>query len=253
MKLSVIMVAKNAQETIRDSLESVKWANERIVVDDCSTDRTAAIAQKYNAKVYKHKMITFGRQLKYALDRTKGDWVLWLDADEIVNPALVKEMRAKIKADSVNGYTVYFNEFFLGKSVEPRGRPVQGNIRLVRKAKTKLLTSDIHPRFIVNGVVGKLSSRIIHHSHRTLAQSLAKCNQFSTIEAGQLFAAGGRTSWWKIVLAPVNFFYRNYVTYKYYQSGKYGLVRSLVAGIYYLMKHLKLWEMQEGEKRKRKR
>lgn len=241
----MIVIARDEEKMIGECLASVRWADERIVVVDSRTrDRTALLAQELKARVYRRRFRSFGAQKQYALDKARYDWVLVLDADERVGPELRREIITKIQLNNCHGYYAYFHEFLLGKDLVPYGKGGQGCIRLFQKNRARFLQSRIHEKVIIEGRTGRLNNRIIHHSHRTIRQVLDKFNRYSRLEAEELWNAGGRTNWGYIFLAPANAALKHFFVYNYWHYGGYGAIRAFLAGMYYLMKHLHLWEIQ---------
>lgn len=244
--LSVIIIAKDEQENIKDCLESVKWADEIVVVvDDRTKDKTAEIARKYTPKIYFKKFEGFGLQCQYALQQVQGDWVLKLDADERMTPELKKEILEKIKSKEFAGYHAFFQVWFLGKELRPPKKGVQGTIRLFRRGKAHFLPVKIHERVEVEGKVGILENKILHYSHRSISQAMEKFNLYSDYEAEELFEAGGRTNLFFIFLVPFYYFLKQLFSWGAWRYGRYGIIMGIMAGIHHLLKHLKIWELQQ--------
>ena len=245
--LSVIVIAKDEEQIIKECLDSVKWADEIVVViDDRTTDKTAQIVRNYTQKVFFHKFETFSEIKQYALKKARGEWVLALDADEQATPLLKKEIRKKIQNLSFDGFAVYYRLVFLGKLLRQEER-TQGAIRLFKRARGNYTDAAIHERVIVKGKVGILENPILHHSHQSIYRSVAKFNEYTSLEAKHLFETGVRTNILKILLSPVYVLFFDYVIQKKSHDGSYGLVRSLLYSIYVLLEHLKLWELQQKE------
>lgn len=243
-KLSVITIAKDAEEILQDCFRSVKWADEIvIVVDDRTMDNTEAIAKKFTRKVYLKKFKNFGDQCQFALSKATGDWVLKLDTDERITPELKKEILKKIQSTQFSGYHAFFQPVFWGKEFRRSNVRIQGTVRLFRRTKTKFLPLAIHEMVEVKGKVGTLRNEIVHHCFRTISQTLDKFNNFSNLEAKQLYQAGGRTNILFMTLAPIHIFIRRFFLEKNYRNGIHGFIYSLLFAQYYLIKHLKIWEL----------
>lgn len=242
-KLSVVIITKNEEENIGGCLESIKWADEIILVDDYSLDKTVEIARNYTQKIYLHPLETLGRQKQYALGKATRDWILSLDADERITVPLRKEILKKIQFDQFAAYHTYFRPVFLGKEFKRANVRVQGTVRLFRRGKGKFANFPIHERIIIKGKIGVLENEILHQSHRTISQTLEKFNRFSTLEAELLFRAGGRTNLFYTVAAPLNIFLRHFLLEWYFLEGIYGFIYSLLYAYYYFIKHLKIWEL----------
>lgn len=244
-KLSVVIVAKDEDSIIRDCLESIKWADEIVVViDDRTKDNTARIVRKYTKKIFFQKFETFAKIKQFALEKATGEWVLALDADEQIIQSLKKEILKKIQSSSFDGYEAHYSLVFLGKPLRQEERTSQA-IRLFRREKGRYLDVPIHERVIVKGTIGVLENPIQHHSHQSITKTLTKFNEYTSLEAKQLYEDGIRTNLLKIFFAPVNVFIFDYLIQRKINDGSYGLVRSLLYSIYCLMEHLKLWELQQ--------
>ena len=245
-KLSVIIIAKDEEENIKDCLESVKWAEEIVVVvDDRTTDKTAEIAKKYTDKVFRHRFEGFGKQCQYALRQAQGDWVLKLDADERITPELKKEILEKIELKEFVGFHTFFHTWFLGKELILPKKGVQGTVRLFKREKAHFLPVKVHERVEVEGKVGILENRILHYSHRTFFQTMGKFNLYTSYEAEELFKAGGRTNLFFIFLVPFYYFIKQLFSWGAWRQGRYGIIMGMMAGMYHLLKHLKIWELQQ--------
>lgn len=243
--LSVIALARNEEEMIGGYLESVCRLTDEIilVVDDRTTDRTVEIAKKYTDKIFLHRFESFGKQLQFALKKAKREWVLWLDPDERITPRLEKEILRAIKESKFNGYHAFFQISFLGKNMRSFAKRFQGTTRLFKRDKAKLLPSPIHPRIIIEGEIGQLKNRILHYTHRTISQTLEKFNQYSTFEAQMLYKGGGKTNALFMILVPLRIFFRDYLLLKGYRNGLHGFIYAWLIAFYYLIKHIKLWEL----------
>ena len=249
IRLSVVIIAKDEEEMIGDCLESVKWTEEIVVVvDERTRDKTAEIAKRYTSKVFVNKFDNFGQQCQFALKKTTGDWVLKIDADERVTPRLQEEISEKLHSNEFDAYHAYFRLVFLGKEFRKSNVRVEGTIRLFRREKGKFKSAEIHEKLTVKGKVGILENEILHLSCRTIHQTLAKFNYFSSLEAEELYRHGGRTNFFSILLAPAHIFWRRFFLEKNYRNGMYGFAYVLLCAHYYLAKHLKIWGIMQREK-----
>lgn len=247
--LSVYMVVRDEEEVIEGALKSVSWADEIIIaLDDRTVDGTVEIAKKYTNKIYPVKFITFSQMLRFGLGKTTSIWALWIDPDERITPALKKEILRKINSGKFNGYHAYFREVVFGKEFVHSNNRVQGAVRLVRKGKAKFTKKLIHDRLIVDGEVGTLNNEILHYSKRTIFQTMNKFNQFSSLEAQELYGYGTRTNLLTMFLAPLNTFIRTFFIDRNYQNGMHGFIYSVLMANYYMLKHFKIWELMQKEK-----
>ena len=257
MNISVIVITKNEESMIRDCLDSVKWADEVIVVDDMSTDRTAEICQGYsNVKVFEREWDGFGPQKNYALTIASGDWILSLDADERVPEDLEKEILRKIKEDKYDGYRIKLKHLVFGKWVSDY-KPL--NLRLFKKTKASFTKEKVHESVILDGDAGWLDGQIVHYSRsysdiRSYMDIYVR--KYSSYTAEDLYKKGRRVTWKNCLdyyfLRPVFIFFQKYFQKNGYKEGWRGFVVSILASCSYFMSYFKLWELQREEKRYRK-
>ena len=160
-KISVIIITANEEENIRECLGSVKWADEVILVDSESTDRTIDIAKEFTAQIYIRKWEGFASQKRFALEKTSNEWVLSIDADERVTPELSDEILS-LDFSNADGYYIKRDNYFLGKLIKGCGWGNDYQLRLMRKSKTELKDNLVREGFVANGKREKLNSTIIH-------------------------------------------------------------------------------------------
>lgn len=181
-KLSVAIITYNEESIIRQTLESVKWADEIIVVDSGSTDRTVSICKEYTDKVFHQDWLGYAKQKNLAIDMSTGDWILSLDADEPIEPALAEEIRSIIsKSDAFDGYKIPRKTIFLGKWVRHGGWYPDLNLRLFRKGKGRFVERAVHESLHVDGVIGRTRHAIIHYAYPSIESYLTKLNKYSTL------------------------------------------------------------------------
>ena len=221
MKLSAVVVTKNSQKIIRKCLASLKpISDEIIVVDDYSKDKTRIIAKDYTDKVFSHHLISLGRQKQWGINKTKNDWVLLLDSDEIVS----KNLRAEISQLSFNNrdisaYFIPFANHFLGRRLRYGGENYQV-VRLVNKQKTYVAPFLVHEKIVVReGKVGQLKNKIYHYSYRSIGQVYKKFTQYAIWETIQKRKQGEQASLKKIFLYPLHMFWARFFKDKGYRDG----------------------------------
>ena len=181
-KISVIIITGNEQENIAECLESIKWADEIIVVDSESTDDTVSIVKKFTDKIFIKKWEGFSKQKKYALSLASNDWVLSIDSDERVTEGLADEILRK-DLDNFNGYFIRRQNYFLGKLITTCGWEKDYQLRLFRKTDVMVTDKSVHEGFIVNGKSGTLDNMLIHYPNKTIDQAITKANKYSTLLA----------------------------------------------------------------------
>jgi glycosyltransferase involved in cell wall biosynthesis len=242
--LSVIIIAKNEAAHIVRCLESVEWAEEVIVLDSGSTDDTVAICRRHTDKVFETDWPGFGIQKQRALEKAQGDWVLSIDADEVVSAELRQEIEQAMASPQFDGYAIPRLSDYCGRAIKHGGWWPDHVLRLFRREAGQFTDSPVHERVIVRGEIGRLQSPLLHEAFVNLDEVLHKVNSYSTLGAEMLYQKGIRSSLSKAVLKGFWTFFRTYFVKASLLDGRQGfmLAVSNAEGAYY--KYLKLWELQ---------
>jgi glycosyltransferase involved in cell wall biosynthesis len=244
--ISVAIITFNEENNIRRTLDSVKWADEIVVVDSGSTDRTLEICREYTGNVIHQDWQGFSVQKNFALDRTTGDWVLSLDADEPIEPGLAEEIRRIISSSSAHdGYSIPRKTYFLGKQIRHGGWYPDYNLRLFQKGKGRFEERAVHEAIKVKGTVGRTNHAIQHYAYPDLASYLSSINKYSSLAVAVMTEqgiSGFKTGWVNIVLRPIGTFLFKYVLRRGFLDGKHGLVLNLFHSWYVFAKYAKAWE-----------
>ncbi|HEY6011878.1 MAG TPA: glycosyltransferase family 2 protein [Nitrospirota bacterium] len=245
-KLSVAIITLNEESNIRRTLESVKWADEIVVVDSGSTDRTVAICREYTDKVFHQEWLGFAGQKNSAIDRTTGDWVLSLDADEPIESKLAPEIRDIMASPTAfEGYFIPRRTFFLGKQIRHGGWYPDYNLRLFRKGKGRFEERAVHEAIKVQGAVGRTVHAIEHYAYPDLASYAASINKYSSLAVDVMASkeiGAFKVSCVNIVLRPLLTFIYKYIFRLGFLDGKHGLVLNLFHSYYVFAKYAKAWE-----------
>jgi len=247
-KISVIIITGNEEKNIRNCLESVKWADELIVVDSESSDNTVKIAKEYSDKVYIQKWLGYAKQKEYAISLAKNDWVLSLDADERVTKKLSDEiLNYNFDNCRYSAFKIKRDNYFLDKKINSCGWGNDYQLRLFKKSNTKLNNRLVHEKFLVDGEVSKLNNPILHYSYKNLKEGFDKINIYSSLEAEEKYKRKG-SSTFKILFCPVFAFFHHYFFRKGIKDGKHGLMISLMHSITKLQVMMKVWEIKQNKK-----
>ena len=247
--LSVVILTKNEEACIAECLESVKWANEIIVVDDESADKTVEIAKKYTNRILHRKMDIEGKHRNWGYAQAANLWVLSLDADELVTPELKIEIEEAIKSEEFAAYDVPLRNFIGNYWVKYGGWYPASKLRLFRKDKFKYEEAEVHPRGILDGKCGHLKSDIIHKGYPDLEHFLNSVNRQSTLEAKKwINTERPMTIVWATWRA-VDRFFRRYLRKKAYKDGMYGFVIAYFDSLYQILSYLKFLEMKRQLKK----
>ena len=250
-KLSVVISAYNEERNIKDCLESVRrLADEIIVVDNSSTDRTGEIARKYTKKVFEQKNDpkNIDLQKNFGFSKATGDWILSLDADERLTPELTKEIKGKIgNSPPLAGYWIPRKNIIFGKWIQNDMWWPDYQLKLFKKGKGKFWKNDVHKALVLEGGSGKLTNPLVHHNYVSIHQYIQKLNNYTDIEAENLSSQGYNFNWLDAIRFPVNDFVKTFFLQKGFKDGIHGLVLSMFQAFYMGIVFAKLWE-REGFK-----
>jgi glycosyltransferase involved in cell wall biosynthesis len=249
MSLSVAIVTHNEEANLRRTLESVKWADEIILVDSGSTDRTCDIAREYNAKVIVEPWRGYVAQKQFAIDLCTKDWILLLDADEEVDPGLAEEIRTAIAdPNAAAGYRLPRKNLFLGRWMRHGGFYPDPKLRLFRRGEGIVTGHNPHDRCELKPGVRQrtiqFQNAIVHYTYPDLALYISHMNRYSSLGAQLAVAKGHRSfSVANIVLRPLVTFVYNYFFRLGFLDGREGMLLHLYHAVYVSWKYAKAWEL----------
>lgn len=242
--LSVVVVTHNAERTLARCLESVRWADEIVVVDDGSTDRTVEIARQAATSVLHRPWSGYADQKNFAIDQATREWVLILDADETVSTELRRDIARVLAADPpVAGYAIPRLEHYFGYPIRYTVGYPHWQRRLFRSGRARLLPRLVHETLEVDGTVGQLDGLLIHHANETVSGYLEKLNRYTSLEASELAGATGRVTWRDVMLRPLRYFVHCFARNRGYRDGLPGLIVSLMLAFYLFVVWVKVWEL----------
>ena len=235
------MIAKNEEANIGPCLDGLAFCDERIVVDAGSSDRTVELAQQKGARVVAHEWQGFGAQKNFALSLAHGDWVLSIDADERVSPALADEIQRVIVEGSADGYEIPRLSSFVGREMRHSGWFPDHVLRLFRRGKARFSDDLVHERVICDGSVGRLTEQLAHASVTRLEEAISRIDRYSTAGAEMLVAAGRRVSFADGITHGLWSFFRAYVLRLGFLDGREGFLLAVAnaEGTYY--RYMKAW------------
>jgi glycosyltransferase involved in cell wall biosynthesis len=245
VRLSVVVVTLDEEERIRPCLESVAWADEIIVVDAESRDKTVAIARELTDHVFVRPWPGYAAQKNFGLEQARGKWILSLDADEIVSPELHAEIATIVERedDQHAGYAVPRRNIFWGRWVRYGGLYPDWQVRLLARGRGRFVERSVHESIRVDGSVARLQSHLEHRSYRDVADFLARADRYATLAADEWAAAGRRSrSFVDMVVRPIGRFLGMYVVRAGFLDGWRGFLLAVLYGYYVLMRSAKLWE-----------
>ena len=241
------MITKNEEANIGPCLDGLAFCDERIVVDSGSTDRTVELARERGARVEAHDWQGFGAQKNFALSLAQGDWVLSIDADERVSPALAGEIARAIADGRADGYEIPRLSSFVGREMRHSGWFPDHVLRLFRRGKARFSDDLVHERVICDGPVGRLTETLAHHSVTRLEQAISRVDRYSSAGAEMLVASGRRVSFAHGITHGLWSFFRAYVLRLGFLDGREGFLLAVAnaEGTYY--RYMKAWLARRRE------
>jgi glycosyltransferase involved in cell wall biosynthesis len=243
--VSVTIITLNEASRLADALDSVAWADERVVVDGGSTDETLAIAKAKADRVEVRAWTGYADQKNYAASLARHEWILSLDADERVSLALADEIRQTLRSEpTTRGFRVPRVTNYLGQWIRCTDWWPDWQLRLYDRRSGQWARLNVHESVRVEGTVGRLHGELLHHPYGSISEHIARIDKYTTLAAADLYAQGRRASWGRLAMHPPFAFFRNYILRFGIRQGIPGLVVSLLNSYYVLLKFAKLWELQ---------
>jgi len=248
--LSVAIVCQDEEDRIEDCLESVSFADEIVVVDSGSTDRTLEIVQRYTDRVFHREWQGWKDQKKWAADRCVNEWVLTLDADEVVSPELKESILHVLKGprEEVDGYTFARRTYYQGRWIKHAGWYPDKKLRLYKKSRAVFAGEDPHEVIEVSGKTGHLNGDLWHYTYRDFRHHARQLERYAAVNAEAKHKKGVRFKVSDLVLRPPFTFLKTYVLKLGFLDGLPGFVISVMNGHYTFMKYARLREL-DREKR----
>ena len=248
-KLSVTVITRDEAADIAGALKSVAWADELIVVDSGSTDDTVAVARQYTDRVVVRDWPGYVDQKNYAASLASHDWILSLDADERVTPALAEEIGATIASPNASrGYRIPRVTFHLGRWIRTTDWYPDYQLRLYDRRAAEWTGRYVHEGVSVRGPVGQLRGELEHYAYRDIADHLETIDRYTTAAARQMHERGETAGWLAMAGHPPLAFLRNYLLKGGFRDGVPGLVISAMNSYYVFLKLAKLHELQRQER-----
>ncbi|MBL7085357.1 MAG: glycosyltransferase family 2 protein [Candidatus Omnitrophica bacterium] len=243
--LSVAVITKNEEVNIKECLESVKWADEIVIVDDNSEDKTVEIARNYTDRIFRKKMDIEGRHRNWAYDQARNSWILSLDADERVTPELKEEISGAISnPGEFKGFAIPRRNYIGNYWVKYGGWYPSAQLKLFKKEDFRWEEVEVHPRAFLNGACGKLNNDIVHYSYKDFADFLNKMNKQTTLEAIKWVKDGRRMGLGRALWRTYDRFMRTFFRKKAYKDGFTGFMVSIFSGLYQILSYAKYQELK---------
>lgn len=246
-RLSVVIITHNEEANLARCLESVRFADEIIVADSHSTDRTVEIARQFGAKTFAIEWSGFGPAKQFAVEQATGEWILSIDADEALSADLANEVKEIVAgAPSYDGYDMPRLTNFLGRWIRHCGWYPDRVPRLFRKGRGRFTDATVHESLVVDGPVGHCRCDLLHFSYPTLELYFDKFNRYTTMGAEQALARGERTGIFGLTIRPAAAFVKHYISKAGFLDGMEGLMISVLSSCAVFIKYAKLRQLRRN-------
>ncbi len=253
--LSIVIITKNSQEQIGDAILSAKFADEVLVVDDYSKDKTVQTAKKLGAKVILNKFKNYSQQKQFAIKQAKNDWIFILDSDEIISKQLASSIYSAIKQNKFSAFKVKRKNYFLGKKVNADFWKKELTIRLFDRKKHKISNRIVHEKILANNnETGFVSGYLLHISHQSIYELSKKAFIYSKPDAEERFKKNPPIITGKnIIFSAIKYFINIYFVGGSYKDGTEGIINSLFMTYQQvILIRSYIWEMQQNPSLKEK-
>jgi glycosyltransferase involved in cell wall biosynthesis len=247
--ISVLLPTYNCAKIVRDTLESVKWADEILVVDSYSADNTLEVCREYGACIIQHEYINSAKQKNWAVPQCQNEWVLQIDTDEV----LTAELRAEIEQavvttpPDIHAFRMPRRNHYLGRWIRHGGFYPDYQIRLFRRDKGRWREREVHAHVAVPGGIGTLRNDLLHYGAPSLSKQLSNLDRYTRYEVDELKKVGANFHWHHLVARPWLIFFYRYVLLQGFRDGWRGFILCAYLGIYEFLCRAKLWELQQLE------
>jgi glycosyltransferase involved in cell wall biosynthesis len=244
LKLSVIIITFNEENNIKECLESAMWADELLIVDSGSTDKTIEIAKGFTDKILISYDKSYSSKRNFAIDKAQGEWIMWLDADERITEKLKNEIKELINSPSpeYRAYLIKRKSFFINKFINHCGWYPDFGLRLFKKSEgIKFNDSRVHEKPLYSGKTAKLRNEILHFTDLTFEHYVQKLNSYTAKSALDMHEKGKTASLIDIVFRPVFTFLKMYFLKLGILDGYMGLVLCTLSGFHVFIKYSKMY------------
>ena len=245
--ISVVLSVRNEELKIERTLSSLGWADEIIVVDNGSVDKTADIARQYPAKVIRsNNNLMLNVNKNFGFGKAKNDWVLSLDGDEVIPSELAQEIKKSIHNSQVIGYWIPRKNILFGKWIQHGLWWPDKQLRLFKRGMGEFPCKHVHEYLVVDGPTAELTVPMVHYNYETVSQFIHKMDEIYTEnEVASHMAAGYSVVWQDAIRFPMSDFVKTYFAQGGYKDGLHGLILSMLQAFYSFIVFAKLWEREK--------
>lgn len=249
LALSAVLIARNSEAVLPACLESLRFADEIVVVDSGSTDATLDIARRAGARIVHQDWLGYGKQKQFAVAQTSNDWVLCVDTDERVSEQLRESILRELQAPRFYAYEMPRRNRFLGRWLKHGEGYPDLSLRLFDRRHANWSDDAIHEKVVTDGPIGRLAGDLLHESEQGLADYLAKQERYTTLQAEALHAHGKRAGLARLLLSPPLRFIKFYFLRLGFLDGIPGLMHILIGCRNSFTKYAKLRALRRRDRR----
>jgi glycosyltransferase involved in cell wall biosynthesis len=245
-KISCIIITRNEAKNIGRCLKSVSWAEEIVIVDSGSTDDTKKIASEFTDKIFDLEWKGYGPTKEFARNQVTADWVLSIDADEVVSEKLREEILSTVSSENpLDGYFIPRRSNFLGKWIRHGGWYPDLVLRLFKREKGGFTMRLVHEEVKVSGPTGHLINDLLHYTDPDFEHYLTKLNRYTSLDAMQMLEAGKKSGLADVVLRPAILFFKMYILKAGFLDGIHGFILAAASAFHVFSKYIKLWHLKK--------
>lgn len=244
-KISVVVLTKNNEDTIKKCVTSIKdFADEILIVDDVSTDKTKEILKKFKTKIITRKLDNFSKQRNFGLSKAKYRWVLFVDSDEVVSKKLAREIKPTITKNNYDGYLIKRTDIYKKRKLLHGDVGNTRILRLANKSSGKW-KRGVHEIWEINGKIGHLAFPIYHYAHKNFKEFFDQITKFSNLHSIENFKENKKSNFIKIIFWPIGKFIKSYFLNLGFLDGEAGFIYSFLMSVHSFLAWYKLWKIQK--------
>ncbi len=244
--ITAVVATFNVERKIRRCIESLRWADEILVVDSFSTDRTVEICSQLGCRVLQHPYESYGAQYNWAIQHAKHEWILIFDSDEVCTCELRDEIRREMRDPKCAGYAIRRKSYFLGRWIKYSGWQNDCPTRLFRRDLGRFIVRHVHSPFQLDGPLGKFKNPLLHYPYDNLDSWMERFHRYAVWSARNARERGDKPSWASISLRPAARFIRAYILKLGFLDGRQGFIIAMFSMFSVFMRYLYLQEMLNG-------
>ncbi len=242
-KITAAIITFNEEGNIHAALESVKWADEIIVVDSGSSDKTVEICRSYTDKVFVNPWPGHVQQKNFAVDKSSNEWIISIDADERVSSLLASEIKKELRLPRADAYQVNRRSFYLGRWINFSGWYPDRKVRVFRKSRARWGGINPHDKVVVRGCVKRLEGDLYHYTYRNISHNVQAINSFTDISSRE-YLLKRKGSSFDMVLRPPMAFIKKFFIKQGFRDGIPGFIIAVSTAYYVFLKYAKIWELK---------